>query len=103
MSLVRLLWISCLSISLAQAAKVSLDLKNKKPAEKLDVIVQFNSSESDNQQSKIAKHGGKLKVKLNGIKASVVSMLPQAIEALSKDDDVKYISLDRRVTRMLEY
>src|SRR3954452_9279470 len=81
--------------------KISADLSSN--AEIQDVIVQFTGDVSESKHKKVKDKGGVLKQELGLIQAGVYSVPAAAVDALSDDPDVAYISPDRSVMNMLEF
>jgi serine protease AprX len=86
------------SLADGKGHRLSNDLENLKRGSKhasVDVIIQFKQSPTDAQHKKVQGRGGALKTKLGVIKAAHYSVPFEALEALSEDPDVLYISPDR--------
>jgi hypothetical protein len=68
-----------------------------------DVIVQFVHEPTDATRARVTAKGGQLKQNLRGSRSGVYTLTASAIEALSDDPEIRYISPDRRVKRYLEF
>jgi len=83
--------------------KRSKDLENIPSDATVDVIIQFNEQPTDRHYQKVLLRGGKTKAQLHSIKGAAFSLPARAIEELSNDPDVAYISPDRPVGRSLDH
>ena len=93
--------LSMLPCFAAPGAKIAPDL-NTGDAE-IDVIVQFTSPPSDQQNQIIAGKGGRLKGQLGRLNAAVYTMKGKAAPAVAALPYVTYISPDRPVRGQLDY
>src|SRR5262245_58927803 len=81
--------------------KISKDLINKSGDQ--DVIIQFRTNADEAKHNKVRGKGGQVKGELKLIRAGVYKLSKKAIEELSDDDDVQYISPDRPLISHLQY
>ena len=89
-----------------EPAKLAHDFDSRtlSTASSIDVIVQFRDTPSEKHHKKIKDKGGVLKTDLSGIiNAGHYSLPPAALDSLSDDPDVTYISPDREVAGSLDY
>src|SRR6266446_5544763 len=94
------------SLADSKKPKFSDDLKaarSSKHGATVDVIIQFNQTPTDAHHQKVKSKGGKLKTKLDLIKAAHYSVPVDALDALADDPDVVYISPNRPVRRSLDH
>ena len=94
------------SLADSKKPKFSDDLKaarSSKHGATVDVIIQFNQTPTDAHHQKVQSKGGKLKTKLDLIKAAHYSVPVDALDALADDPDVVYISPNRPVRGSLDH
>ncbi len=101
------IWISILLLSVGLAVagspKVARDLQNKKPGERVDVIVQFKDAPTAKQHDKVKSRRGTMKAELGLVKGGAYSLPAEELESLAADPDVAYISPDLEVTPAMDY
>src|SRR5712692_3151183 len=84
--------------------KLSRDLSLRENGSTVDVIIQFNTEPTEQHHQKISAKGGTLKANLSGvIKGALYSVPASALEDISNDPAVSYITPDRPVRGMLDY
>lgn len=77
---------------------MSKDLIDAEPGSVSDVIVQFRENVTQRHLDKARRNGGSLKKRLDQINGGVFRISATAIDELSDDPEVLYISPDRTVT-----
>ena len=82
--------------SFAKNSKIGKDLDTAKE-DTVDVIVQYKVQPTGAHQDKVARKGGKSKLRLNAARADVYSIKASELDDLANDPDVSYISPDRVV------
>ncbi len=100
------IWISILLLSVglvfAGSPKVARDLQNKKPGERVDVIVQFKDAPTAKQHDKVKSRRGTMKAELGLVQGGAYSLPAEELESLAADPDVAFISPDREVKATLD-
>lgn len=91
------------AVCLGQVNKIAPDLTGLDPASFVDVIVRFDGSGNASGDAAVRAMGGMPKAELQLIDAAVYSLPAKALEALSKNPNVLYISPDREVSAFLDY
>src|SRR5204862_8213055 len=86
-----------------KSPKISKDLQVTNPGDPVDVIVQFKDRPTSRHHQKVINMGGKINRDLGFVKAGAYSLPAGALENLSADTDVTYISLDRDVEGAMDY
>lgn len=84
-------------------AKLSRELKGLTSGDNIDVIIQYKEIPTDSQHEKVEKLGGQLKHRYDFLKAGHYTMSAKAIQKLSEDPEVTYITPDRPVKSLLNY
>jgi len=87
----------------ADRSKRSRDLDRAAPGSTVRVIVQFKHAPTNRHHQKIRDKGGELRRALGLVKGGAYSLPASALEELSNDPEVAYISLDRRVRSHNDY
>src|SRR5579864_134102 len=106
MSLWVVLWGGLLTGALfAKHHKVSPDLEDQlnQTNGSVDVIVQYQNDPSDAEIATVTGQGAKLKEHFNRFRAVSFTVPAGAIDAVSADPNVTYISPDRTVTAQFDY
>ena len=85
----------------AQGNKVALDLPANDVA--IDVIVQFTSPLSDQQDRDVQSKGGALKAKLGRSNAAIYSVKGSSVRDIAALPEVAYVSPDRALRGQLDY
>src|SRR5437660_540664 len=88
---------------LMAAGKVSRDLQTAPPAGVVDVIVQFKNPPSAADVTSIVRLGGKQKKSFPKIRGGLYTLPTAALQALSANPNVTYISPDRKLAGSLEF
>ena len=103
----RIYWlITALSVAFtlnAQPHKLAKDLNGLDRDASVQVIVQFKSTPTADHHLRMAKKGATLRHELPLVKAALYSVPASALEDLSNDPDVTYVSPDRPVQGLLDY
>lgn len=87
------------SISIVEAqVKISQDLNSVPPEKQVDVIVQFANNSSARQPGKAAAWGATMQNGFPAINGAHYSIAASALKTLQTDNDVLYVSLDRKLT-----
>ena len=85
-----------ISIALsAGPSKIAPDLAKMQPASKVDVIIQWSTPPGQTQHNQVIELGGILKHSFSKINAAAYTIPPNALDALSQNPEIIYISLDR--------
>jgi serine protease AprX len=95
-----------LSVGLVSAKnhnKLAPDLKNGNPGAVTDIIVQFKDEPGEKHHKKLKSKGGSLKLEMKHVRAGLYSIPAAALDELSDDPDVLYISPDRPLSGTLEF
>jgi serine protease AprX len=83
----------------APKKKISSDLsKITKATGAVQVIVQWNPDAAETAQ-KITALGGKVIAEFNAVHSGVYVLPPSAVDRLANDEDLKFISVDRQVSK----
>src|SRR5581483_11308188 len=83
--------------ALANPGKKSPDLKSAQPNAMVPVIVQYAHDPQQADLDRLTSHGGTLKQKLGTIRGAAATIPAAALDDLSNDPSVVYISADRSV------
>src|SRR5262249_41370027 len=78
-------------------------LQKVPPGESLDVIVQFTGPPSQADMTDLARSGGNLKRSLPNINGALIRLPRAALEGISHNPRVLYISPDRKLSGKLEF
>ena len=94
----------CIAAQLAYAAppKISPDLKNHRSTQAVEVIVQYKVPPTENHQERAAHLGGVLQNRMDYIKAAHYIIPASALDQLSADPDVQYISPNRPLRHLMD-
>lgn len=101
-----MLWGGLLAGNLyADRHKISKDLNDKlgQAGTAVDVIVQYQNDPSDADVAKFTGRGAKLKDHLKRFRTATYTVPADAIDKLSDDPNVLYVSADRKVTAQFDY
>ncbi len=88
------------SLAFARSPKLAGDLEGMTTADRVDVIVQFTQAPTERHHQKILDLGGTVRGELPLIKGGAYTLPASALEDLANDDEVAYISPDRRLYSM---
>jgi hypothetical protein len=100
-TITALLSIFCLALAVTPTAaragnnKVSPDLQSRTSAAGIEVIVQYKVKPTEAHYQRIRNLGGTVHGKMNHVKAGHYTIPASALESLSEDPDVAYISPNR--------
>src|SRR5579875_419671 len=86
----------------AQMSKLSDELQNINSNANVDVIVQFKHDLTPAHHQRVTDRGGKLRFALPHIRAGAYSIPARRLAELAADDEVAYISPDRKVHSLLD-
>src|SRR5204862_2852671 len=75
-----------------QSPRIARDLENQDPGSAVDVIVQYRSAVTREHDSRVLARGGRIKARLDGIRAAVYTVRADSLEKLADDPDVLYVS-----------
>src|SRR5215469_16991251 len=97
-----------LALSLTVAAfggsKLSRDLQVSRGHVNVDVIVQFANQPGDADVTRVlSKSHGKLKARFARYRGGAFTVPASALNKIADDPNVAYVSLDRKVSGMLEF
>ena len=94
----------CIAAQLACAAapKISPDLNLHDADRDVEVIVQYKVTPTENHHQRVARLGGRLQARMNYIRAAHYAISTSALEQLSADPDVQYISPNRPLHQMMD-
>src|SRR4051812_18548229 len=85
------------------AARLSDDLQRVPPGAMVDVIVQFTGAPSAADLEAIGRSGGSLKRRLPNIEGGLFTLPGAALQGISRNPHVLYVSPDRRLSGSLEF
>ena len=97
-----LLWLVFASYAVAQHGKLAPDLAKGNSDGRIEVIVQYRSTPSEEHHGRVERKGGQLRGDLPSIKAAIYGIPVQAAASIAEDPDVEYISPDRPVEALLD-
>src|SRR4051794_23235173 len=83
------------------AAKLSDDLQRVPPSAMVDVIVQFTGAPTADDLQAIGRSGGALKRHLPNINGALFTLPGAALQGISRNPHVLYLSPDRRLSGSL--
>src|SRR5438876_12038565 len=83
------------------AGKVSRDLDGLVPGTFVDVIIQWRNPPAEGEHAKVGALGGRLKQSFTAIRGSLYSIPAMALDALSRDPQVVFITPDRKQSGLL--
>src|ERR1044071_1620934 len=81
--------------------KLSPELKGRRTKNPIDVIVQFRTAPTLQQENRVSRHGALVKQHLRPVKGLLVSVAPSRLAELSNDPDVAYVSPDRLISKQM--
>src|SRR5215470_12547077 len=88
----------CATLAFAKSPKIAKDLDDVPGGQLVDVIVQYRVQPRKAHFDRVAAKGGSLKKDLRGvIRGAAFSIRKDALEDLTKDPDVAYITPDRQL------
>jgi serine protease AprX len=99
--------VACLTLltatrALAGSPKLAKDLEAMDAADQVHVIIQFKQAPTERHHQKIRDRGGVVRGKLDVIKGGAYTLPASALNDLANDDEVAYISPDRKVGVLLD-
>src|SRR5579864_4142104 len=100
------LWGGLLAGSLyADRHKISKDLADKlgQPDAAVDVVVQYCNDPTDADVAQFTSKGGTLKDHLKHLRSATFTVPAGAVDGLSDNPNVAYVTLDRQVTAQFDY
>jgi len=90
-------------LGLAADRKIAPDLANLPSGKTVNIIVRFAHKAQAQDHAAVSQLGGNLKLSLDVINSAAYSMPSQALQGLSHNPQVQYITADRRVASTLDY
>lgn len=94
--------LSTAALAFGQGSKMASDLKRSQSGSLVDVIVQYQRLPTAAHHHKIVARGGLLQKTLDSIRAAHYTIPFAAVEELTKDPEVLFVSPNRRLTPSLD-
>src|SRR5205823_1644378 len=94
--------LTCTAPVYASAQKLSAELRGRSGSEQVEVIVQYRTAPTEAHHHRVANLGGQLHSSMEYVHAAHYSVPVSAVNDLSDDPDVVYISPNRPVRQMMD-